>query len=83
MVRQAQQRFEIDLARSFVIGDKWTDIGLARSVGAQGILVRSGYGEIELRRSGTSVPPAAHVAADLMEATSWLLRASGHPRDAA
>ena len=83
MVRQAEQRFEIDLARSFVIGDKWTDIGMATSVGARGILVRSGYGEIELRRRSASAPEAAYVAADLMEATSWLLRASGHPRGAA
>ena len=83
MVRQAEQRFEIDLARSFVIGDKWTDIGMATSVGARGILVRSGYGEIELQRRSASAPQAAYVAADLMEATSWLLRASGHPRGAA
>ena len=83
MIRQAERRFEIDLARSFVVGDKWTDIGMARSVSARGILVRTGYGDLELRRRGENVPPAAHVAADLMEATSWLLRASGHPRGAA
>lgn len=72
MVRQAQQQFPIDLARSFVVGDKAGDLGLARSVGARGVLVRTGYGEVELARMGDSAQ-AARVSTDLMEATSWIL----------
>jgi len=53
---------------------------MARSVGATGILVRTGYGEVELARLGGTMPDASYVAADLMEATSWILRASGHPK---
>ena len=34
----------IDPARSFVVGDRWLDVGLARTVGARGMLVRTGYG---------------------------------------
>ena len=45
MIRQARQQFDIDLARSFVVGDKLADVGLARRVGARGVLVRTGYGE--------------------------------------
>jgi len=73
MVRQAQQRFAIDLARSFVVGDKPADMGLARAVGARGVLVRTGHGEIELARAGGTMPDAAHVSRDLMDATSWIL----------
>src|SRR5262245_15442054 len=52
MVRQAQQQFDLDLARSFVVGDKLSDVELAGSVGARGILVRTGYGERVLAQAG-------------------------------
>jgi D-glycero-D-manno-heptose 1,7-bisphosphate phosphatase len=82
LIRQAEAQHAIDLPRSFVIGDKPIDVGLGGAVGARGILVRTGYGEETVRAHGGQVPGAAFVAADLMEATSWLLGASGHPRDA-
>lgn len=83
LIDQARARFEIDLARSFVIGDKALDVGLATSAGVRGILVRTGYGEETLREHSGLVPGAAFVAFDLMEATAWLLGESGHPRDQA
>ena len=79
MIKQAVQRFGIDPARSFVIGDKIADIGMAGAAGAKGILVRTGHGEETLSAHGGTIPGAAHVAADLMEATAWLLVESGHP----
>lgn len=44
MVERAAADLGIDVARSFVVGDKWLDIGLANQAGARGILVRTGYG---------------------------------------
>jgi D-glycero-D-manno-heptose 1,7-bisphosphate phosphatase len=79
MIQQAAGRFEIDLPKSFVVGDKMADVDLAAGVGARGILVRTGYGEAELRRHGGDVPRAAYVAAELVDATSWILRQAGHP----
>ena len=83
MVRQAQERFSIDLPRSFVVGDKATDVRVAESVGARGVLVRTGYGESELMAGGGMSASAAFVAANLMDATSWILGESGHPREVA
>lgn len=80
MIRQAQERFDIDLSRSFVIGDKAADVGLAEAVGARGILVRTGYGESELVRHNGHMPGTAHVAADLLGAVSWILAEAGHPK---
>lgn len=80
MIRQAAERFPLDLSRSFVIGDRLTDVGLAERVGARGILVRTGYGEHTLFENDGTAPGAALVAADLMEATAWILREGGHPR---
>jgi D-glycero-D-manno-heptose 1,7-bisphosphate phosphatase len=44
MVEQAVRDLDIDVDRSFVIGDKWLDVELATNAGARGILVRTGYG---------------------------------------
>lgn len=44
MVEQAVRDLDIDLDRSFVVGDKWLDVELATNAGARGILVRTGYG---------------------------------------
>jgi D-glycero-D-manno-heptose 1,7-bisphosphate phosphatase len=81
MIRQAAQDFAIDLAQSFVVGDKIADIGLAANAGARGILVKTGYGQAELSRHGGVVPGAAFVADTLMEAVSWILRERGFPRE--
>jgi histidinol-phosphate phosphatase family protein len=79
MIRRAAEQFSLELSRSFVIGDRLTDIGLAASVGARGVLVRTGYGEHTIAEQAGAAAGAALVAADLMEATAWLLRQSGHP----
>jgi len=83
LVRQAQERFDIDLTRSFVIGDKSADVGLAEAVGARGILVRTGYGESELVRHNGDMPGSAHIATDLLEAVTWILADAGHPKEPA
>jgi D-glycero-D-manno-heptose 1,7-bisphosphate phosphatase len=74
MIQSAAAQMAIDLPRSFVVGDRITDIGLAQSAGAQGVLVRTGYGESTLQENGGSAPGAAFVADHVMQATSWILR---------
>lgn len=77
MIRQAVARFDIDLPRSFVVGDKLSDVGLAQAVGAGPILVRTGYGEGVLRGLGDEPPAGVHVATDLSAAVSWILMRTG------
>ena len=81
MVRQAQSDLDIDLARSYVVGDKMADVGLAVSVGAKGLLVKTGYGHAELERH-EGMPGAAYVADTLFEAVSWILKSAGFPKEA-
>ena len=71
MVRQAAVDLGLDPTRSYVVGDKWSDIALARNVGATGILVRTGYGVTQAARPGR--PEDAIVVADLMAATVHIL----------
>ena len=46
-IARAARDLHLDPVRSFVVGDKWLDVGLARTVGAAGMLVRTGYGGAE------------------------------------
>ncbi len=72
MVRQAERELEIDLARSYVVGDRWLDVELARNVGATGILVRTGYGASEEHHPPVGVE-AKLIADNLMEAVAWII----------
>lgn len=45
LAQRAAADFQADPERSFVIGDKSSDILLAKAVGATAILVRTGYGK--------------------------------------
>ena len=76
MLLQAAREHDIDLSRSFAVGDRWHDIEAAQHVRAAAVLVRSGYGESELARPKAGVTPA-HVADTLIDATTWILRQPG------
>lgn len=72
MVEQAARDWNIDVTRSFVVGDKWLDVGLANQAGARGILVRTGYGEA----TADAPPPgvrAERVVPTLREAADYIL----------
>jgi len=83
MIRQAQERFSIDVTKSFVVGDKLSDVGLAAAVGARAVLVRTGHGAETEALAEVSATPPALIADNLMEACAWILRQSGHPQETA
>ena len=72
MVLEAAAEFQIDLAASFLVEDKASDIGCGRRAGTHTILVRTGYGAA-LERDPAFVAPD-YVADDVPEAVRWLLR---------
>jgi D-glycero-D-manno-heptose 1,7-bisphosphate phosphatase len=80
MVRRAQAAFDVDLTASFVIGDRAIDMGMAARAGARGVFVRTGAGVNQLAEHGGAIAGAARVTDNLMEAVSWILIESGHPR---
>lgn len=47
MVDDAARDLGIDLARSWVVGDKWSDVQLGVRMGGRALLVRTGWGVIE------------------------------------
>ena len=73
LVDRAVTEFGVAPHRSFVVGDRWVDVGLARTVGAKGVLVRTGYGESEERKPPDGVR-ADVVVDNLIAASSWILQ---------
>ena len=74
MLERAAQEHALDLQRSFVVGDRYGDIELARNARARSILVRTGYGEGELAWHGAKWPVQPDfVADDLAQAADWIL----------
>jgi len=76
MVHQAYRDFEIDLCRSYVIGDMGgNDMVLAKNIGAKGILVLTGAGRgslTEYRRSWQDCE-AHYIAENIAEAVDVIL----------
>jgi heptosyltransferase-2 len=75
MIHQAIHEYDLDPARSVVIGDHATDAALAQAFpGMRAIMVRTGHGreQWEKVQAGT-LPPPEHVADDLGAAVKWFL----------
>ena len=73
LVDRAERELGVDPRRSFAVGDRWLDVALARSVGARGILVRTGYGLGEEARPPDGLSADA-IVNNLAEAVGWILR---------
>ncbi|MFN2453756.1 MAG: D-glycero-alpha-D-manno-heptose-1,7-bisphosphate 7-phosphatase [Pyrinomonadaceae bacterium] len=73
LVTRAAQEFDIDLSRSWMIGDRYSDTELARNAGLRSAFVLSGYGrgEWEYQRGIWKTEPDL-VANDLLEAIQFI-----------
>ena len=74
LLQRAAADLGVDLARSWVVGDRTADLELARNVGARAILVKTGYGLGELLWHAASWSRPPDVVADhLLEAVERIL----------
>jgi D-glycero-D-manno-heptose 1,7-bisphosphate phosphatase len=74
MLDRAAREHGIDLSASYVVGDKFSDVQMAREAGAKGILVLTGYGRGELEHQSESWSGEPdYVAEDLSDAVAWAL----------
>lgn len=65
---------ELDRARSFVVGDKASDIDLARNCNSLGVLVRTGYGEAVLKGEYQWVVRPDYEASSIVDGIDWILQ---------
>jgi D-glycero-D-manno-heptose 1,7-bisphosphate phosphatase len=75
LIFRAAERHSIDLAASYLIGDRWRDMDAGERAGCQTILIDYGY-----RERTPSAAPTARVAS-LRAATDWIGKMN--PRESA
>jgi D-glycero-D-manno-heptose 1,7-bisphosphate phosphatase len=72
---------DLDLSRSYLVGDRYKDIETAANAGVAGILVLTGYGRGEYEHFDEhSQPQPVHVAENLLDAVEFIL--SHHMKEA-
>ncbi|HBB70773.1 MAG TPA: D,D-heptose 1,7-bisphosphate phosphatase, partial [Geobacter sulfurreducens] len=73
MLTGAARDMDIDLARSYLIGDKMSDVEAGLAAGCTSLLVLTGYGDDECPR----VPAGVLVCADILAATRRVIELEG------
>jgi D-glycero-D-manno-heptose 1,7-bisphosphate phosphatase len=74
LIDRAARDLAIDVKKSYVVGDKWSDVELGQRAGAHAILVKSGFAPDDpgnVRPSHVVDPD--FIAHDIMEAVEWIL----------
>ncbi len=66
MLLEAASEFDLDLTMSFIVGDRWRDIGAGRNADCGTIFIDRGYSEALVYR-------ADHVCQDLPAAADYIL----------
>ncbi|MHA1568788.1 MAG: D-glycero-alpha-D-manno-heptose-1,7-bisphosphate 7-phosphatase [Alphaproteobacteria bacterium] len=78
MLEDAAQDLDLDLASSFAVGDKITDIEMIHRVGGRGVFVLTGYGKGDLEyRSHAWTERPDFTAEHLGAAVEWILKERG------
>ena len=76
MLIMAGNDLEIDMKRSFLVGDKLTDIEAGKRVGCKTILVKTGFGAEQLKDNRID---CEYIADDLFQAVEYILDSSHSP----
>jgi len=75
MILQAEKELGIDLTKSYMVGDKISDVEFGQKMGLKSVMVLTGYGigEYEYQRKDWKVQPD-FLAKDLLEAVEWIIK---------
>ena len=79
LIDQALKTFEIDMSRSYMVGDRWTDLEFANRLNLKNILVKTGYGlgDIQYILPEKGITPG-YIAEDLLDAVQWIVEKEKH-----
>lgn len=81
LLEQAAAELHLDLSRSFMVGDRWSDIDCGIQAGAAPVLVLTGYGRGELEFIGTQKKnQPVLIAENLPEAVERIIQLLRHER---
>ncbi|HEU4891763.1 MAG TPA: HAD family hydrolase [Vicinamibacterales bacterium] len=73
LMRQAAADLGLDLSRSFVVGDRWKDLGAGQPDRIRGVLVRTGVG-LDQEQDAAERVPGSIIVDDLAAAAAWILQ---------
>jgi D-glycero-D-manno-heptose 1,7-bisphosphate phosphatase len=74
MILRASQEMNIELAESYMIGDRYVDVLAAHGAGVKSVLLQSGDGQIEFEKHGKTSPLQPHfIAENLLHAVEAIL----------
>jgi len=73
MLEKGAKDFSLDLTQCFVIGDKVSDAELGKNSGAKSVIVKTGYGEGEIRSEKMDKVNPDFIAEDILDAVEWIL----------
>jgi histidinol phosphatase-like enzyme len=74
MLRRGEEELDIDLERSFVVGDRMADVQVGKAVGATTILVLTGYGRTTLGECRAAGVQPDLTAPSIVEAVDFILQ---------
>lgn len=75
LIRRAAEELGLDLGRSWMVGDRFSDIELARAAGVRSAFVLTGYGRGELEHQSHGWPRRPDlVAENLLEAVREIIK---------
>ncbi len=72
MVLKAKKRFNIDLSKSYLIGDKLTDIELGKNTGLKTFLLLTGFGKKEKKLINSRIKPD-YISKNLLTAAKIII----------
>jgi len=74
MIRKAEEELSVDARKSYMVGDKISDVEFGRRAGCKSILVLTGYGkgELEYNRDKLNGEPD-YIAEDILDAAKWIV----------
>jgi len=81
LIDKAAQDFDIDIKKSYMVGDKWSDIELGQRAGTHTLLVKTGFAHDDsgnVRSSHVHEPD--FIALDITEAVEWIVRHAARDR---
>ena len=76
MILDAQKKYDIDLSKSYMIGDAYSDMKCGVNAGIKNILVETGYGKIAYRKCLDENLKIDFIASNLLDAVKYIKKNS-------
>lgn len=74
MLKKAEKKLNVDLKKSYVVGDKASDLEAGGRAGCKSVLILTGEGKATYQALESLTYACAYVAKNLEEAAEWILR---------